>query len=542
MLEYSEALALAQHANEVDLLYFDPTNRLLLRRANNTEQVLSQGEDGDARRAYATLHSDGQALYALWRPKLTKAIEGVGGPGAKLVYFRASLDGGNTFGSVQRLNRKDGAFQPVIASSGQGDVYVAWTDERNSGNNIDIYLNSSRDHGGTWLKEDIKINGSESLTSLNPTVVADGNRAYVSWMTVDKDRQFKIFVRSTEDRGTSWLPPVTVNISMAQPATPTLVKTATGLLMCWGSADAVRCSSSVDHGKSWSNSAALEDSKGTEGLILAADPKGHAHLLIAKKPRDEKSALNLLHAISMGGEVFGPLQRISGGMPYKSTTTLPRLTFGDDGSALAVWVDMRYVMPVIAANYSADGGKTWLAENLVLAGKKGLFQLFPAVSYAGKGKYSVAWQETPKRSNPGTVIGRVEYFSGFPGVSMPRPDPARLKERTNAFWSLREAAKFDQIYDLLDPYFHEINSRKGYAASQGSAIYFSHRLTGEPEISGNRATIKVTYDSEVPELMLSGKKVSVPRQEVEIEQEWVWVNGDWFQVFRDLFGGSAIPN
>lgn len=541
-LEFSEAPALARHSNAVNMLYFNAKNGLVLRRADGSEQVLNQDNEGDARRANAVLHSDGQALYALWRPKLIKAVEGVGVPGDKLVYFRASLDDGKTFGPVQRLNQNGGAFKPFIASNGKGDVYVAWTDERNSATSIDIYLNASNDRGASWKKEDIKVNGSESTVSLNPSVVTDGNRAYVSWMTVDKDKQFKIFVRATEDRGNSWLAPVAANTSTAQPATPILVKTDTGLLLCWGDVDAVRCSSSADHGKTWVVSVAVPDSKGTAGLLLEADPKGKAHLLIAKKPEDEKAGVNLFHATSDGGNTFGPMQRVSGGLPFKSSAILPVLTFGDDGSVLATWVDMRYVRPVIVANYSADGGTTWLASDVVLASKKGMFHYFPTVSYAGAGKYSVAWQESAKRSEPGSMIGQMEYRPGSSGVLMPPPDAARLKARTDAFWKLREEEKFEPIFDMLDPYFQEINTRRGYGKSQGSVRYFSHRLTGEPVIVGNSATIKVAYESEVPELMLRGRKISVPRQEVEIEQEWVWVDGDWYQVFRDIFGGSGIPN
>ena len=541
-LEFGEAITSTRHANAVDLLYFNPENQLVMRRADGSEQVLNQDAPGDSRRANAVLHSDGQALYALWRPKLIKPVDGLGQTGAKLVYFRASLDDGKTFGPVQRLNQQGGAFQPFIASSGKGDVYVAWTDERNGSSNIDIYLNASNDRGANWKKQDFKLNGAESTVALNPSVVADGENAHVSWMTIDKDKQFKIFVRSTHDRGQSWLAPVAVNVAMEQPTSPSLVKTSTGLLMCWGVADIVRCSSSTDHGKTWSNSAVVADSKGMAGLVLASDPKGKAHLLIAKKTEEEKSAVNLFHAASSGAAEFGPVQRLSGGLPFKSSTVYPAIKFGDDSSVLVTWMDMRYIRSVVAANYSADGGKTWLANDVVLAGKKGMFNYYPTASYAGGGKYAVAWQETANRSEAKTVIGQMTYKPGSSGVAMAPPDAARLKTRADEFWTLREKEQYGAIFDMMDPYFKEINTRKGYEKSQGSVTYHAHRVVGEPMVTGNSATIKVAYDSEVPELMLKGKKISVPRQEVEIEQEWVWVDGDWFQVFRDLFGGSAIPN
>lgn len=539
-LELSEAPSLERHGNEVDTLYYSPENRLVLRHGDGSELVLNEPNDKDARRSYTVLHSDGQGLYAVWRPKLIKAVEGVGGPGDKLVYFRASQDGGKNFGPIHRLNQQGGAFKPFIASNGKGDLYVAYTDERNSGSDIDIYLNVSHDRGTSWKKEDVKIDGNESRMSFNPSLVADGDRVYVSWLTKTYANEFKIFVRASEDRGETWMAPVAAHVSLAQPATPVLIKTAKGLLLCWGDVDAVRCASSADHSKSWSTSVAVDDSKGAAGLILAADPKGQAHILIAKKPEQEKAKVNLFHVFSADGSVFSKPQRLSGGEPYVASAILPTLSFGDDGSVLAAWVEMRYLRPVIAANYSRDGGKTWMESDIVLTAKKGLYNFFPAVSYAGAGRYAVVWQESANRSNPTSVIGQTEYRPGSPGVATPQPDVARLKERVNAFWSLREEDKWDKVYDLMDPFFREGNSRSAYVKTQGNVKYYSHRLVGEPEINGSRASVQVAYESEVPELMLKGKKVSVPKTEVEIPQEWIWVDGEWYQVFRDLFGGSSL--
>lgn len=538
-LELTEALTLERHGNTVNMLYYDASNRLVLRGASGAEQVLNEPNEKDARRSYNVLHSDGSWLYAVWRPKLIKAVEGVGVPGDKLVYFRASSDGGKTFGPIQRLNSKGGAFKPEMASSGKGDVYVAYPDERNSSQAYDIYLNVSRDHGASWKKEDIRINGSESRMSLNPSVVAEADRVHVSWMTRSDDGQFKVFVRTSEDRGETWQPPVAGHTSPNQPATPALIKTARGLLLCWGDVDAVRCSASTDHARSWSASVPVADSVGAAGLTLATDPKGRAHILIAKRPDTDKSKVNLFHVVSDGGTAFSAPQRLNGGVPHTASTILPVLAFGGDGSAMAVWVDFRYLRPVIAANYSRDGGSTWIADGIVLAAEKTMFNFFPSVGWANGG-YSIAWHMSADRTKPESLIGQTEFRPGMSGVPMPVPDVARLKARVDKFWSLREQDKWGEIFNLLDPFFREGNRPDAYVNSQGSVKYFAHKIAGEPQITGNRAMVPVAYDSEVPELILRGKKVSVPRQEVTIQQEWIWVDGDWYQVFRDIFGGSTL--
>ena len=94
--EISESVTTERHANAVEMLYFNSDNALTLRRPDGTEQILSENKGGDMRLAYATLHSDGKALFAIWRPKLVKPIEGVGVNGDKLIYVRTSLDDGKT--------------------------------------------------------------------------------------------------------------------------------------------------------------------------------------------------------------------------------------------------------------------------------------------------------------------------------------------------------------------------------------------------------------------------------------------------------------
>lgn len=543
LLEISERPVVAQHHGSVDVLYFNAKNELLLHRADGDEQVL--GDDGAgtyARRAFAVLHTDGDATYVLWRPKLSKEVPGIGVPGDKLVYFRASLDRGKTFGPAHRLNEGGGAFTPVIASNGLGDVYVVYTDER-MGSEINLFMNQSHDRGASWEKEELRINGPESIgMSLNPSVVTDGRHVYVAWMTRGTDNQFKLFVRQSEDQGRSWLAPVAAHSSPMQPSFHKLVKINNALLLCWSNQDAVRCNRSLDNNQSWSGSVALEDSVGAEGILLEADAKGRAHLLVAKKPEGAKMRLNLYYSSTEDGVAFPTLQRISGGTPHAASTISPLLAFGDDDSVMVTWVDMRYARPVVAGNYSANGGKTWLADNVVLAATKGKHHMFPSMAYVGRGKYRIIWQESAVRTTPTTQIGSVEYGPSAKGVDMPKPDMERLKQRVNAFWSLRqEDNKWDQIYDYMDPFFREASSRKGYVRSQGLVKYYEHQISGEPKLNGIYAFVPLKYVSEVPEAMVFGKQLSVPKQEVEIEHEWMWIDGDWYQVFRDIKNGSFLP-
>jgi len=47
--------------------------------------------------------------------------------------FRRSPDAGITWEDARKLNSAPTAFIPVLAYGGGGDIYVAWTDEREVG-------------------------------------------------------------------------------------------------------------------------------------------------------------------------------------------------------------------------------------------------------------------------------------------------------------------------------------------------------------------------------------------------------------------------
>ena len=57
-----------------------------------------------------------------------------------------------------------------------------------------------------------------------------------------------------------------------------------------------------------------------------------------------------------------------------------------------------------------------------------------------------------------------------------------------------------------------------------------------------RASVSVTYESEVPEFMLQGKPVTIPRKEATAIQKWVWIDGEWYLVLEDVQGKNSLPD
>jgi L-2-hydroxyglutarate oxidase LhgO len=77
-----------------------------------------------------------------------------------------------------------------------------------------------------------------------------------------------------------------------------------------------------------------------------------------------------------------------------------------------------------------------------------------------------------------------------------------------------------------------------YIASQGLVNYFEYKIVGFEKTTDQQAKVTVKFTSEVPEMEINGKTYSVPKKETEIVQDWIWVDGSWYMLFKDLMGNN----
>ena len=112
------------------------------------------------------------------------------------ILFRASNDGGQTFGVTQNISNNNGfSVNPSIATFGQ-NVYVVWQD--NTPGNSDIFFSASIDSGQTFgITENLSTNNG---ISRSPDIGVAGQNVYVVW-TNDPDTNNEIFFRASTDGG-----------------------------------------------------------------------------------------------------------------------------------------------------------------------------------------------------------------------------------------------------------------------------------------------------------------------------------------------------
>jgi hypothetical protein len=121
------------------------------------------------------------------------------------IYFSNSIDGGNTFSPNKMVNDFsdfDIRSWPSVAASGNGNIYVTWSDERNG--NLDIYFSSSSD-GGNTFSSDKKV--SDDLIGTDkwvPSVaVDDAGGLFIAWIDY-RNGDLDVYMANSTDGGSTF--------------------------------------------------------------------------------------------------------------------------------------------------------------------------------------------------------------------------------------------------------------------------------------------------------------------------------------------------
>lgn len=182
------------------------------------------------------------------------------------IYFAMSSDGGATWTdpNVRISTDITNASQrnPTIAANPNGNIYVAWEDDRNAGTSWDIYFANSTDSGVTWSDPNIRVNSdSGSDLQRNPSIaVNDTGIVFLTWEDYRNLSTFgaDIYFAKSDNEGALWTDPNILVNSDASPFHqdyPTIVTGADKVYIAWedgrnGDAD-IFYSESSDGGLTW---------------------------------------------------------------------------------------------------------------------------------------------------------------------------------------------------------------------------------------------------------------------------------------------------
>ncbi|MGV8803661.1 MAG: sialidase family protein [Polaromonas sp.] len=543
-------------AYEKPRLQLQDGKQLLLRYAQNNlllARDMKSGAEAPISTDYPKLtrlsglasYSDGQKTYVAWRPKLIDKIEGLGNPGDKFVFAAATADGGK-FSKPAKLSNEGGAFMPQITGNGQGDVYAVWQDER-SGNGYDLYFNVSHDHGESWKAKEVRVDVGalgESF-SAEPSLLADADTVWLGWSEASKkpgQARFTIYARTSSDKGERWKNPVVVATPESEPFFPQLVRSKGRLMMYWLDAQGVKGAVSQDQGASWT---LVEGLKGvpafTQQLLVKTDQAGVVHLIYGAKGEGNDDRNALYYVRSEDGVNFSAPARLNSGPEFQASAVLPDMAFGAKGDMMIAWMDYRFFRPVLMGVYSTDQGRKWSADMLLDDGPESGVSQYPAlVNDAGKWLLTYIRYDSVTMAQGRAVVAEINP-QALSATALPAAaDLNKLDSRVKAWWDSRIKADWAKSYDMADPFMRARTNRKKYIDSQGEVIYYDYEIVKVERLEERRARVHLKYTSEVPELEVHGKKISVPKKTQEVAQDWIWVDGNWYFLFKDLYGKTFL--
>jgi len=531
------APSLALLKGEPVLLWFDAKGQLLFKK-DKEPQALHRESPPNSMLSMPSLYADDRLATVCWRAKLREAIEGTGTPGNKLLLCRSSRDG-MTFGKTQRVNTGGGVLQSYITGNGLGDIYALWIDERAS-TQYDLYFNVSHDKGESWKDQDIRLDPGDpgSTRSLLPSIFAEGEKILLAWVEGGQN-DVSILFRSSQDRGEHWTDPVVVHTQATLTGGLTLLSGAR-LLIYWYDYEGVHGASSEDDGKTWQAVPDIFKGQDVTELKAVHTQKGNILAVFGIAPQGAKE--DIYASVSGDGIRFAAPVRLDTNTPNFSTSTSPEIVEDKSGSIYVIWRDYRNFKPQLFYNQSKDNGRTWLQDDLRVLTGRDLRCINPRVASGLKEGFWLLFEGYENEDLERGTLYLTKDVQGERYTASDRGDThlERLRERVSKFWSDRLVSDWGGNYDLLDPFYKKRITRDAYISSQFKTIYHAFQIK-DIKITENTASVTINYTLEVPEFIsASGKNLKVPKRDEVITEEWIWYDGDWFRLFKDLMGGTFI--
>jgi len=554
------------HAGKRSFSYYDAHNQLLLDRLGSSGPVVVVAHDAAAANSYNGSFSQQGNLYFIWRPKLKVATKGGGRPGDKHLMFRASYDNGKSFSKPVRLDSGNGAFHPrPLISSGTNNLYLTWLDERDGGSSYGVFLNLSTDQGHHWLKHDIRMS-QKGVQALDPFMAVDQENLWVGWTEINPKTHTMIMkLRSSINGGKKWATEVTIPAPKGQVISPGIVKTKDALLVFYYIQEyGLLLSRSLDNGGHWQTPVILPGTKdwASNGFKIASDPLGDVCLAWTGPAKLGKVLKSDVYASCThdAGKKWDPVHRLDTNAPNFSHSLVPDIAMDVKGNVIVVWQDSRKIRPHIYLNYSTDGGRSWLRQDMDLHNTGRHFSQYPDLFSLGSGKFLIAWEEQKGDSPEGKSLLAYEEVGlgkclqlgiGKPEKICPQKSIAnqvsddrkkRLLSREQMFWNFYVNREFEKAFAMFDPFARQRLDKRTFVNNIGRFLFLQAKLTGEEaEIIENRGKVKIKVTVDAPNLGFShGKKMAMERTERTLNESWIWIDGDWFKVYEHS-NGDFLP-
>lgn len=547
--------------NNQKLLLLGETRGVVL-YTNGKEKIIAPDIAGNQ-----WLHSDGKQLYVFWW--LADQNK------AKSLKVAVSNDAGQTFAAPVVINNNTGVLPDIsIASDSQGHIAIAYTDEREPG--YGVYINTSSDGGKTWEAKDTRLdtpivtatmlqegNIKPATFANSPKLAFVANRLVAIWQQVDMGQitgySLRIVAKVSSDAGKTWAEDATVFAAPnMQPVEMTMFANAKEIyvfaMFTDGDKGFTGFYNKDDTFDSWGEvSNAILGDKYNKQLISWIRGVFSGDNLVLAYTAEPMEGQGKLHAsvatLSTTSHTWlGTARSLDADKGHDITkSTYPDIISVDNNAVYVVWEDYRTLVPSIYLDISKDHGETWLPNSVplttpglsvakdprILADNHQLWVTYFMVELNGQNPSGQRVYQTLQKEDGNFKLPDIK-------VEMPSPDKlkARLIERANKFWVLREERKWLETWDYMDPVYRERFDQDEWLKQQGR-ISFSQTVVDESSvnITGNIGILDANVDVGVPQQVgKEGLLESAPPKQQKVGMRWGWFHDDWYFMPKVIFG------
>ena len=377
-------------------------------------EIIPQEKDVTAGNADLALGPDGQitVAYQWWRRMPTSS---------KQIRLARSTDGGKTWTQPEtQLDNSGKAFAPRVAWGKDQSLVVVWADEQRSNRVWDVFVRRSPDGGTTWEPEQLLSRFPQNTPTdahFRPELMTDGGKNFWAvWVGIRSGRS-RLFLNRSTDGGHTWSDPVELTGQSQSVFGQRLANAGDRVLVVWQDKrtgrDRLFSVSSHDAGATWTEPTRVDhlpDDLKTDAFApsLIMTPAGEAFVAWndGRNGRDDI----FLGRSADGGRTWDANEvRLDTDEAGTGISKFPKLTRAADGRIAVVWEDDRSGYEGVYSRIRSSGSRpTWGPETLVEPpGTKKAVRL-PVAVWTASGALQVAWEVWDYAAGPMAVTKRID--------------------------------------------------------------------------------------------------------------------------------------
>jgi hypothetical protein len=306
------------------------------------------------------------------------------------IYFKASSDGGKTFGRTINLSGNPSFSEHPQIAAVENNVYVVWTD--NTSGHKEVLFRMSTNQGKAFGK--VLTISDENTNAYHPEITASGTNVFVIWNNLDADKGNHILLRHSIDGGSIFDSKMEIGVGVKD-SFPKVAADDSNFFVVWD-VKGYDNNTKVMYKNGQDNNASQDDKtvdlnqgkNGGESQILS---KGN-HILVSwtSNSGKEGNELSLVKSDDFGIS-FGNITKVSNGSKSSNVETVMV-----DNNLFVVWQESVHDAEEILLKKSTDRGITF-SQTLDLSNNDGISEC-PSIA-ATEGKLHIVWQDKSAGNN-----------------------------------------------------------------------------------------------------------------------------------------------